>query len=175
MTGDRTAVTGRELSSTRYTRAVIEAPQCAPFRLHHAAAVRQREERSAAEPADAIVDPGQPLRVLMLSWEYPPVVVGGLGRHVHALATALAAAGHEVTVVTRHAEGAPLEEYVEGVRVVRAPEDPPLFPLHHRDAAGLDDGVQPRADPGRAARRRRPPGSTWSTPTTGWSRTPPSR
>ncbi len=68
-------------------------------------------------------------RVLMLSWEYPPVVVGGLGRHVHALSTALVRAGHEVTVVTRHAPGAPLEEYAEGVRIVRAPEDPPLFPL----------------------------------------------
>ncbi|BCJ63080.1 glycosyltransferase family 4 protein [Polymorphospora rubra] len=68
-------------------------------------------------------------RVLMLSWEYPPVVVGGLGRHVHALSVALAAAGHEVTVVTRHAPGAPLEEYADGVRIVRAPEDPPLFPL----------------------------------------------
>jgi glycogen(starch) synthase len=68
-------------------------------------------------------------RVLMLSWEYPPVVVGGLGRHVHALSTALVRAGHEVTVVTRHAPGAPLEEYSEGVRIVRAPEDPPLFPL----------------------------------------------
>ncbi len=65
----------------------------------------------------------------MLSWEYPPVLVGGLGRHVHALATSLAAAGHEVTVVTRHAAGAPLEELREGVRVVRAPEDPPTFPL----------------------------------------------
>jgi glycogen synthase len=71
----------------------------------------------------------RPARVLMLSWEYPPVVVGGLGRHVHALSTALAAAGHEVTVVTRHAAGAPLEEYADGVRIVRAPEDPPLFPL----------------------------------------------
>jgi glycogen(starch) synthase len=71
----------------------------------------------------------RPQRVLMLSWEYPPVVVGGLGRHVHALATSLAAAGHEVTVVSRHAPGAPLEEYAEGVRIVRAPEDPPLFPL----------------------------------------------
>jgi glycogen(starch) synthase len=69
------------------------------------------------------------LRILMLSWEYPPVVVGGLGRHVHALSTSLVAAGHEVTVVTRHAPGAPIEEYLEGVRVVRAPEDPPLFPL----------------------------------------------
>ncbi|MDG4797336.1 glycosyltransferase family 4 protein [Micromonospora sp. WMMD1082] len=68
-------------------------------------------------------------RILMLSWEYPPVLVGGLGRHVHALSVALAAAGHEVTVVTRHAEGAPLEEYVDGVRVVRAAEDPVTFPL----------------------------------------------
>ncbi|MEU4439962.1 glycosyltransferase family 4 protein [Micromonospora chalcea] len=68
-------------------------------------------------------------RILMLSWEYPPVLVGGLGRHVHALSVALAAAGHEVTVVTRHAEGAPLEEYADGVRIVRAAEDPVTFPL----------------------------------------------
>jgi glycogen(starch) synthase len=65
----------------------------------------------------------------MLSWEYPPVIVGGLGRHVHALATGLAAAGHEVTVVTRHAPGAATEEYAEGVRIVRAPEDPARFAL----------------------------------------------
>src|SRR5690348_9522496 len=31
-----------------------------------------------------------PMKVLMVSWEYPPVVVGGLGRHVYNLATALA-------------------------------------------------------------------------------------
>nr|WP_230416299.1 glycosyltransferase family 4 protein [Micromonospora tarapacensis] len=65
----------------------------------------------------------------MLSWEYPPVLVGGLGRHVHALSLALAAAGHEVTVVTRHADGAPLEEYVDGVHIVRAAADPVTFPL----------------------------------------------
>ncbi|GAA4590010.1 glycogen(starch) synthase [Actinoplanes octamycinicus] len=64
-------------------------------------------------------------RILLLSWEYPPLLVGGLGRHVHALAGALAAAGHEVTVVTRQAPGAPPVEHVEGVRVIRAAEDPP--------------------------------------------------
>ena len=69
------------------------------------------------------------MRVLMLSWEYPPVVVGGLGRHVHALAEALAATGHEVTVVSRWAEGASYDEVVNGVRVVRVPEDPPVFPF----------------------------------------------
>jgi glycogen(starch) synthase len=56
-------------------------------------------------------------------------MVGGLGRHVHALATTLARAGHDVTVATRHAPGAPLEEMVDGVRVVRAPQDPPVIPL----------------------------------------------
>ena len=65
----------------------------------------------------------------MLSWEYPPVVVGGLGRHVHALATTLARAGHDVTVATRHAPGAALDEIVDGVRIVRAAQDPPMIPL----------------------------------------------
>jgi len=82
-----------------------------------------------AEKARGSTSPSRRQRVLMLSWEYPPVVVGGLGRHVHALATSLATAGHEVTVVTRHAPGAPLEEHAEGVRIVRAPEDPARFSL----------------------------------------------
>ena len=71
-------------------------------------------------------------RILLLSWEYPPVLVGGLGRHVHALATSLAAAGHTVTVATRHGnhpDGTPaaLDETVDGVRIVRAPQDAPLL------------------------------------------------
>jgi glycogen synthase len=71
--------------------------------------------------------------ILMLSWEYPPLLVGGLGRHVHALATGLVAAGHEVTVVTRHAPGGLREEYAEGVRIVRAPDDPPAFEVRDGD------------------------------------------
>ncbi len=69
------------------------------------------------------------MNVLLLSWEYPPVMVGGLGRHVHALSRALAAAGHDVTVVTRHGPGAACDERHEGIRVVRVPEDPPMAPL----------------------------------------------
>ncbi|MDQ2586138.1 glycosyltransferase family 4 protein [Saccharothrix yanglingensis] len=70
------------------------------------------------------------MRVLMLSWEYPPVVVGGLGRHVHALATCLAAQGHEVVVLCRQPAGTDAvthptsDEAVEGVRLVRVAEDP---------------------------------------------------
>ncbi len=70
----------------------------------------------------------------MLSWEYPPVLVGGLGRHVHALAEAMARSGHRVTVLTRHAaqDGAgadrvPYDQVAGGVRVVRVPEDPVLL------------------------------------------------
>src|SRR3954471_21724680 len=53
---------------------------------------------------------------------------GGLGRHVHALAEALAGAGHHITVVTQHSPDAAYDEIVGGVRVVRAPADPPLVP-----------------------------------------------
>ncbi len=65
------------------------------------------------------------LRIAMLSWEYPPVVVGGLARHVHALSGALASLGHEVTVYTRGHPDSPTEEDDRGVRVVRADEYPP--------------------------------------------------
>jgi len=54
--------------------------------------------------------PEKPLRVLMLSWEYPPHVVGGLGAHVAALAPALARAGVQVYVVTPRLKGGDAEE-----------------------------------------------------------------
>ncbi len=40
-------------------------------------------------------------RVLILSWEYPPVIEGGLARHVRKLAEALARQGLGVDVLTR--------------------------------------------------------------------------
>jgi glycogen(starch) synthase len=69
------------------------------------------------------------MRVLLLSWEYPPRVVGGLGRHVGALARSLAAQGHDVHVVTRqhHDDSLPLDEWSEGVHVVRVTEAPPVI------------------------------------------------
>ncbi len=67
----------------------------------------------------------------MLSWEYPPRVVGGLGRHVAALSRTLAAQGHEVHVITRdHPDRpAPEDEWLEGVHVVRVSEAPPVIPF----------------------------------------------
>lgn len=45
------------------------------------------------------------MRVLMLSWEYPPHTIGGLGKHVAELAPQLAAQGVETHVVTPGVEG----------------------------------------------------------------------
>ncbi|MEU0497372.1 glycosyltransferase family 4 protein [Mycobacterium sp. NPDC006124] len=73
------------------------------------------------------------MKVLLVSWEYPPVVIGGLGRHVHHLATALAEAGHDVVVLSRRPFGTDPsthptgDEVSEGVRVVAAAEDPHEF------------------------------------------------
>jgi len=69
------------------------------------------------------------MRILLLSWEYPPHVVGGLGRHVGALARSLAIEGHEVHVVTRDLPDAPevRDAFEDGVHVVRVPEAPPVI------------------------------------------------
>ncbi len=73
------------------------------------------------------------MKILMVSWEYPPVVIGGLGRHVHHLATELAADGHEVVVLSRRPTGTDpkshptTDEDTEGVRVIAAAQDPHEF------------------------------------------------
>lgn len=40
------------------------------------------------------------MRILMLSWEYPPKIVGGISRVVHGLAQKLGETGNEVHVIT---------------------------------------------------------------------------
>ena len=40
------------------------------------------------------------MKILMLTWEYPPRIVGGIARVVHDLSKRLIKDGHEVTVVT---------------------------------------------------------------------------
>jgi glycogen synthase len=61
-------------------------------------------------------------RVLILSWEYPPIVEGGLARHVRKLAEELVARGVEVHVLTRGRGGEAGAELRAGVRVHRLPE-----------------------------------------------------
>ncbi|WP_251551383.1 glycosyltransferase family 4 protein [Neobacillus muris] len=59
------------------------------------------------------------LKILMLCWEYPPNVVGGLSRHVFGLSVHLAKAGHQVHVITASIEGLTPFEIIDGVHVHR--------------------------------------------------------
>jgi glycogen(starch) synthase len=67
------------------------------------------------------------VNVLILSWEYPPLIEGGLARHVRKLSEALVAnEGIDVHVLTRGDEQMPVEEDMDGVTVhrVREPRRP---------------------------------------------------
>jgi len=64
----------------------------------------------------------------MVSWEMPPLVIGGLAAHVDGLSRALARAGHEVVVLTLHHPDVPDDYVVDGVRVLRAHTDLPALP-----------------------------------------------
>ncbi|MCW2279088.1 1,4-alpha-glucan branching protein domain-containing protein [Heliophilum fasciatum] len=59
--------------------------------------------------------------VWMLSWEYPPRVMGGLGRHVYDLSQTLVEQGVPVRVFTCAVEGCPEFEWVNGVALHRLP------------------------------------------------------
>jgi glycogen(starch) synthase len=66
------------------------------------------------------------MRALILSWEYPPLIEGGLARHVRKLAESLVLRDVAVHVLARGREESPTEEEVEGVVIhrVREPERP---------------------------------------------------
>jgi 1,4-alpha-glucan branching enzyme len=66
-------------------------------------------------------------KILMLSWEFPPMVVGGLSRHVFDLSRKLIELGHEVYVLTSSVEGYPDYEINNGVHVYRIAGKQPAF------------------------------------------------
>lgn len=59
------------------------------------------------------------MKILMLTWEYPPRIVGGIARVVNDLSKRLIKDGHEVTVVTYREGNAPYFEEDKGVKVYR--------------------------------------------------------
>jgi glycogen synthase len=67
------------------------------------------------------------LKILLLTWEYPPNVVGGLSRHVYGLSVHLAQLGHEVHVMTAGNGGLSAYERVNGVHVHR------VIPVNNQD------------------------------------------
>jgi glycogen synthase len=73
-----------------------------------------------------------PRRVLIVSWEYPPIVEGGLARHVRKLSEQLVRDGEDVHVLTRGGGRLAAEEDRHGVIVHRVRE--PDFPRDDLDA-----------------------------------------
>ena len=59
------------------------------------------------------------LSVMMLSWEFPPRVIGGISPHVYFLSKSLAKQGVKVYVATCDFPGAPSHEVIDGVEVYR--------------------------------------------------------
>ena len=59
------------------------------------------------------------MNILMLTWEYPPRIVGGIARVVHDLSHRLIKDGHDVTVVTYREGDLPDYENDKGVKVYR--------------------------------------------------------
>jgi glycogen(starch) synthase len=64
------------------------------------------------------------MRVLVISWEYPPIIEGGLARHVRKLSENLVAEGVEVHVLTRGGGSLAAVEDRHGVIVHRLAEPP---------------------------------------------------
>jgi glycogen(starch) synthase len=67
------------------------------------------------------------MRVLLISWEYPPVIEGGLARHVRKLSEHLVKEGVEVHVLTRGGRHLTAGEERHGVVIHRVREPP--FPI----------------------------------------------
>ncbi|MGI8558145.1 MAG: glycosyltransferase family 4 protein [Solirubrobacteraceae bacterium] len=89
------------------------------------------------------------IRCLILSWEYPPIVEGGLARHVSKLSAALVGQDVEVHVLTRGDERMPAEEeragvFVHRIREPRRPRDLGEFVtwIEHMNADMLAAGVE---------------------------------
>ncbi|OWY64239.1 glycoside hydrolase [cyanobacterium TDX16] len=61
------------------------------------------------------------MKILVLSWEFPPRIVGGIARHVGELYPELVKLGHEVHMVTVEFGHAPMYELFEGIHVHRVP------------------------------------------------------
>lgn len=64
------------------------------------------------------------MRILVLAWEFPPRIVGGIARHVAELYPELAKLGHDIHLITVEFGQAPAYEVVEGVHLHRVPVAP---------------------------------------------------
>ncbi len=61
------------------------------------------------------------MKILVLAWEFPPRIVGGIARHVAELYPELCREGYEIHLITVEFGRAPATEQVDGIYVYRVP------------------------------------------------------
>ncbi len=59
------------------------------------------------------------MKILVLAWEFPPRIVGGIARHVAELYPELTKLGHEIHLITVEFGSTPRYEIVEGIHLYR--------------------------------------------------------
>jgi len=62
-----------------------------------------------------------PMYILVLAWEFPPRIIGGISRHVAELYPELVKLGHTIDLITVEVEGSTHYEIIDGVNVHRIP------------------------------------------------------
>jgi glycosyltransferase involved in cell wall biosynthesis len=63
------------------------------------------------------------MKILVLAWEFPPRIVGGIARHVSELYPEIIKLGHEIHLLTVEFGQAPCYETVDGIKIHRLPVD----------------------------------------------------
>ncbi|WP_066343656.1 glycosyltransferase family 4 protein [Geminocystis sp. NIES-3708] len=59
------------------------------------------------------------MKILVLSWEFPPRIIGGIARHVAELYPEIVQLGHDIHLITLEFANAPKFEVVEGIKIYR--------------------------------------------------------
>ena len=112
------------------------------------------------------------MRVLMLTWEFPPRSVGGVAAHVDGLSHAMAAAGHDVVLLTLAHPGSPADTMTRRRARAAGPHRPAVAARRRPRRPRRLGQPPPRAAVDRGSCRGAP---TSSTPTTGRWPGPPTR
>jgi 1,4-alpha-glucan branching enzyme len=90
----------------------IEEFQKYPFKLAHSNNVISNNVKIDIPKKDSLI-------ILMLTWEFPPNIMGGLASHTYGVSSSLVEAGCEVHIMTAWRQGLLAYEVVNGVHIHR--------------------------------------------------------
>jgi glycosyltransferase involved in cell wall biosynthesis len=64
------------------------------------------------------------MKILVLTWEFPPRLIGGISRHCAELYPEITKLGHEIHLVTIEVGLAPAYEVIDGIHIYRVEVEP---------------------------------------------------